>query len=130
MNVLCSGTRQFLLFPFYREQHCAPKAEGVHLQPGNKVPGSTDPNGSSQVSQNRRGRDDPTSQTNDQNTKILEGGIKVSLCVSTRGILHDIAFRLSSQSSSVLLSEQYCMHNRFDHNFMKHKHDGSVGLVV
>ena len=101
----------------------AKRAEGAHLQPGNKVPGSTDPNGSSQVSQNRRGRDDLTSQTNDQNTKILEGGIKVSLCVSTRGILHDIAFRLSSQSSSVLLSEHYCMHNRFDHNFMKHKHD-------
>ena len=70
----------------------AKRAEGAHLQPANKVPGSTDPNGSSQASQNRRERDDPTTQTNNQSTKMLEGGIKVSLCVSTRRILHDIAF--------------------------------------
>ena len=75
------------------------RAEGVHLQAARKAPGSTDQNTSSQASQNRRGRDDPTTQTPDQRTKMPEGGIEVSLSVSTRRILHDLAFRLSSQSS-------------------------------
>ena len=75
------------------------RAEGVHPQAARKAPGSTDQNKSSQASQNRRGRDDPTTQTPDQRTKMPEGGIEVSLSVSTRRILYDLAFRLSSQSS-------------------------------
>lgn len=55
------------------------RAEGFQLQPSRSAPGGIDSNGSSQVFQNRRGRDDPTPQTNDQSTKILEGGIEVSL---------------------------------------------------
>ena len=55
------------------------RAEGFQLQPARSAPGGIDSNGSSQVFQNRRGRDDPTPQTNDQSTKMLEGGIEVSL---------------------------------------------------
>ena len=96
----------------------AKRAEAAHLQRASKASGSNDPSESSQASQSMRGRDDPTTQSNDQITKKVEGGIEVRLFVSTRRILQDIAFRLSSQSSSVLLSHQYCMHNRFDHIFM------------
>ena len=44
-----------------------PKGEGI------------DSNGSSQASQNRRGRDDPATPINDQSTKMLKGGMEVSL---------------------------------------------------
>ena len=44
-----------------------PKGEGI------------DSNGSSQASRNRRGRDDPATPINDQSTKMLKGGIEVSL---------------------------------------------------
>ena len=55
------------------------RAEGFQLQLARSAPGGIDSNGSSQVFRNRRGRDDPTPQTNDQSTKMLEGGIEVSL---------------------------------------------------
>ena len=55
------------------------RAEEAHFQPAKKAPDTIDPNGSSQASQKRRERDDPTTQTNDQSTKMLEGGSEVSL---------------------------------------------------
>lgn len=85
------------------------RAGGVHLQAARKANGSTDPNKSSQACQNKRGRDDPTSQTPDQRRKMPEGGIEVSSSVSTRRILHDLAFRLSSHSSwewTILYAQQ------------------------
>ena len=93
------------------------RAEGVHLQAARRAPGSTDPNKSSQASQNRRGRDDPTTQTPDQRTKMPERGIEVSSSVSTRRILHDLAFRLSSQSSwewTILYAQQIRSYRHLD----------------